>query len=128
MAILVLIARDATNADPAKDQRGCYKTGDVVAVHDDSAHDGDLVANPVQPPWYLVRVTGVTKAQVDRVLEPEREADALDAKILTRRKFRLNPADLPLAMRQTLQRDRYLSVTLAQARNFIRNKRTGAGF
>lgn len=128
MAILVLIARDATHANPEKDQRGCYKTGDVVAVHDDSAHDGNLVANPVQAPWYLVRVTGVTKAQVERVLESEREADGPDAKILTRRKFRLNPADLPLAVRQTLQRDRYLSVTLAQARNFIRNKRTGAGF
>ncbi len=127
MAILVLIDRDATHADPVKDQRGCYNRGDIVAVHEDEAHDGDLVKNPVQAPWYLIRVTGVRKAQVERALEPERTADAPDARVTRRRKFGLNPADLPPAAQQALQRDRYLSVTLAQARSYIRNKVTRAG-
>lgn len=127
MAILVLIDRDASHADPEKDQRGCYKRGDIVAVHEDDAHDGDLIKNPVQAPWYLIRVEGARKAQVERVLEPERTADTPDARVTRRRKFGLNPADLPAAARQALQRDRYLSVTLAQARSYIRNKVTRAG-
>lgn len=128
MAILVLIDRDATNADPVKDARGCYKRGDIVAVHEDSAHDGDIVRNPVQAPWVLIKVAGITKAQAERVLEPDTERDEADARRLTRRKFRLNPADLPAGVRQTIARDRYYETTLAQVRNFIRNKRTGAAF
>lgn len=128
MAILVLITRDASHVDPEKDARGCYKTGDIVAVHDDSAHDGDLVRNPVQAPWVLIKVAGVTKAQVERAIEPEFDADGQDAKIITRRKFRLNPADLPAGVRQTIARDRYYETTLAQVRNFIKNKRTGVAF
>ena len=128
MAILVLIDRDATNADPEKDARGCYKAGDIVAVHEDTAHDGNLERNPVQAPWVLIKVAGITKAQAERMLEPERDRDGLDAKTITRRKFRLNPADLPAGVRQTIARDRYYETTLAQVRNFIKNKRTGAAF
>ena len=128
MAILVLIARDASHADPEKDARGCYKTGDIVAVHEDTAHDGNLERNPVQAPWVLIKVAGITKAQAERVLEPETESNVPDARRITRRKFRLNPADLPAGVRQTIARDRYYETTLAQVRNFIRNKRTGAAF
>ena len=128
MAILVLITRDASHVDPEKDARGCYKTGDIVAVHEDTAHDGNLERNPVQAPWVLIKVAGITKAQAERVLEPETESNVPDARRITRRKFRLNPADLPLAVRQALQRDRYYETTLAQVRNFIKNKRTGAAF
>lgn len=128
MAILVLIDRSATHADPVKDERGCYKRGDIVAVHEDSAHDGDLVRNPVSAPWVLIKVAGVTKAQAERVLEPDQESDAADARRRTRRKWRLNPDDLPAGVLATLRRDRYFETTLSQVRNFIRNKRTGAGF
>lgn len=120
MAILVLIDRDATHSDPTKDARGCYKLGDIVAVHDDSRYtDGE----PIAPPWYLIRITGVTKAQVVRLLEPVRDTlDPQTSRVLRRRRWRVNPADLPPAVRTTLQRDRYLSVTLAQARNYVRDK------
>lgn len=128
MAILILIDRDATHENAEKDARGCYKRGDIVAVHEDSAHDGDLVRNPVSAPWVLIKVAGITKAQAERVLEPDMERDEADGRRLTRRKFRLNPADLPAGVRQTIARDRYYETTLAQVRNFIRNKRTGAAF
>lgn len=128
MAILVLIDRDATHENAEKDARGCYKRGDIVAVHEDSAHDGDLVRNPISAPWVLIKIAGVTKAQVERAIEPEFDADGQDAKIITRRKFRLNPADLPAGVRQTIARDRYYETTLAQVRNFIKNKRTGVAF
>lgn len=125
MAILVLIDRDATHSDPTKDARGCYKLGDIVAVHEDSAHDGDLVKNPVVAPWYLIRVTGVSAARLRQAIEPEIDAtDPEYRRILRRRAWRIEPADLPLAARRALQRDRYLAVTLTQARTYVRNKTT----
>ncbi len=128
MAILAIIDRDNTNADPVKDQRGCYKRGDIVAVHDDSKHDGDLIRNPVVAPWYLVRVTGVTAEQVQHALDPELSAVAFDEDgrplRIRRRKFRVNVADIPAGARAQLQANRYIEVTVQQARNFIRNKIT----
>lgn len=128
MAILVIIDRDNTHLDPTKDQRGCYKRGDIVAVHEDSAHDGDLVRNPIVAPWYLVKITGVTVAQVRRALEPERSAVVLDEDglgiVIRRRRFRLNIADIPGGARNRLLTDRYLEVTLTQARNYVRDKIT----
>lgn len=120
MAILVLIDRDATHSDPTKDARGCYKLGDIVAVHDDSRYtDGE----PIAPPWYLIRITGVTKAQIERLIEPARDAlDPQGLRVLRRRRWRLNPADLPSGARTTLQTTRFLSVTATQARNYIRDK------
>lgn len=125
MALLVLIDRDATHSDPVKSARGCYKRGDIVAVHEDSAHDGDLVKNPVVAPWYLIRVTGVSAARLRQAIEPEIDAtDPEYRRILRRRAWRIEPADLPLAARRALQRDRYLAVTLTQARTYVRNKTT----
>lgn len=128
MALLVIIARDNHSPDPDQDARGCYKTGDIVAVHDDSKHDGDLTRNPVMPPWYLVRVTGVTAEQVRHALDPELSAVAFDEfgePLRTRRrKFGVNVADIPAGARAQLQASRYIEVTVQQARNFIRNKIT----
>ena len=76
----------------------------------------------------LIKVAGVTKAQAERVLEPDQESDAADARRRTRRKWRLNPDDLPAGVLATLRRDRYFETTLSQVRNFIRNKRTGSAF
>lgn len=128
MVILVIFDRDNTHSDPEKDQRGCYKLGDIVAVHEDDKHDGDLVANPVMPPWYLIKIPGVTVAQVQHAMESERSAVVLDEMgnpaVIRRRKFRLNINDIPAGARNTLLTDRYLEVTLTQARNYIRNKTT----
>jgi len=124
MALFLIFDHDNTHADPAKDRRGCYKLGDIFEVLDDSAHDGNLTRNPVVAPWYLIRVTGVTQAQVLHAMEPE--VNALDLEtILTRRKFRLNVADIPTSIRNRLQRDRYIEVTPTQARAYVRNKITG---
>lgn len=124
MALFLIFDHDNTHADPVKDRRGCYKTGDIVEVLDDSKHDGDIVANPIAPPWYLIRVTGVTKEQVLHAMESE--FNALDLSVvLTRRKFRLALASLPTSIRNRLLRDRFLEVSLAQARNYARNKITG---
>ena len=68
MALFLIYDRDNAHADPVKEARGCYKRGDIVEVLDDSKHDGDLVKNPISPPFYLVRVTGVTKEQAEKYM------------------------------------------------------------
>ena len=130
MALLLVIATSRTNADSVKDQRGCYKRGDIVEVWDDTAHNGDLVANPIAAPFVLVRVAGVTKAQVVRLMQPETTA-GLDshgqaAVIVTRRRqYRVRVDDVPAGILNALQADRYVGVTWAQIKGYIRDKVTG---
>lgn len=116
------------NLSSEKAARGLYALGDLVDVYDDDKHDGDVVRNPIAAPFVLIRVQGVTKAQVERYLEPEAEDRLVDGEVrrvvLRRRRFRIRLADLPAGVRQTLVRDRYYETTLAALRTFIRNKAT----
>ncbi len=73
MALFLIYGKDNTHSDPLKEVSGCYKMGDIVEVLDDSKHDGDLVKNPIAPPFYLVRITGVTKAQAEKYMAPHIE-------------------------------------------------------
>jgi hypothetical protein len=121
MALLLVMAVNHTHVDSVKDQRGCYKRGDIVAVYDDDKHDGDLVANPIQPPFVLIRVTGVTADQVRQYVAQELDAQSLPVR---RRLFRLRVDDLPAGVIAQLQANRYYETTAAIARQFIRNKVT----
>jgi hypothetical protein len=122
MALLLIMGVNHTHTDPVKGERGCYKLGDIVEVLDDSAHDGNIVANPIMPPFYMIRVTGVTKAQVLRAMD--RHLDE-NFNVLRRRKFWLNQASIPAGARNQLIANRYLEVTLTQARNYVRNRLDG---
>ena len=122
MALLLVMAENHTHTDSEKEQRGCYKRGDIVAVYDDDKHDGDLVANPIQPPFVLIRVTGVTAAQVQQYIQPERDAQMRPVR---RRLFRIRVDDLPAGVIAQLQANRYFETTAAAVRQFIRNKVTG---
>jgi len=133
MALLLIMGRNNTHADLEKDLRGCYKRGDVVEVFDDVKHDGDLVRNPIMPPFILVRVTDVTKAQLDRLISPQVEDffdldGAIRSRLVRRRRHLLevDAATLPNSIRNQIRDNRYVSVTWAQVRNFLRNKETGA--
>ena len=128
MALFLIYDRDNTHSDPFKDARGCYKRGDIVEVLDDSKHDGDLVKNPVMPPWYLVRITGVTKEQALKYMEPYIDPATVGTEkpvTLRRRQFNVEVENIPLAVRQTLLQDRYIEFSWAQVRDFIRNRMTG---
>lgn len=127
MALFLIFDRDNTVSDPTADRRGCYKTGDIVEVFDDSRHDGNLVANPVVAPWYIIKVVGLDVALVRHAMASE--YNALDpSQVLTRRLYRLNISAMPTPLRNELLANRYLEVTLAQARSWIRNKVTDAEF
>ena len=116
------------NLSSEKAARGLYALGDLVDVYDDDKHDGDVVRNPIAAPFVLIRVSGVTKAQVERYLDPETEdvlvGDRVERRVVRRRLFRVRLAGLPASVRQTLARDRYYETTLAALRTFIRNKAT----
>jgi hypothetical protein len=124
MATLLIYARNNVHADPVKDARGCYKLGDIVEVFDDSKP----IASPIAPEWYIVRITDVTKAQVEHFMEPYIDPATVGTEnpvTLRRRKFNVEVDTLPLAFKQKMAKDRYAEVTLAQVKDYIRNRMTG---
>ena len=128
MALFLVYGKNNTNPDPLKEARGCYKIGDIVEVLDDSKHDGDIVANPIAAPFYLVRITGVTKAQALKYMEPyiDPATEGTENPVTLRhRQFNVEVASIPSAIRSKLIADRYVSVSWSQVRNYIRNRMTG---
>jgi hypothetical protein len=127
MALFLVYGKNNTHADPEKQARGCYQIGDIVEVLDDSKHDGDLVANPIAPPFYLVRITGVTKEQALKYMQPYIDPATVGTEnpvTLRRRLHNVEVANIPAGIKATLLADRYVSVSWAQVRNFIRNRQT----
>lgn len=138
MPILLIKDRDATHWNPEKDLRGCYKRGDIVEVFDDSRYGREtlpgsgvyvvdpvfIAENPIAPPFYIVKVTGVTLERAKRLMEPDTDPAAPETTV-RRRRFRLRADDVPLTVRTALQTDRFVEVTALQIQNYIRNKRTG---
>ena len=127
MALLLIYGKDNLHLDPFKQARGCYVIGDIVEVLDDSKHDGDLVANPIAPPFYLVRITGVTKAQGLKYMVPyiEPGTELMENPVtLRRRQFNVEVSNIPSGIRNQLLANRYVSVSWSQVRNYIRNRMT----
>ena len=120
MAIFLIRDSDRLHADPVKDARGCHKRGDIVAVFDDT----ETVVDRPAPPFLVVQVTGVTKAQAEKYLDPE--MDPVDPTVtIRRRKYGLALDALPPAILTTLTTNRKITVTAAQVRDYLRNKTTG---
>jgi len=132
MALFLLLDHDNTNPNPIKDERGCYKRGMIVEVYDDSRHDGDLVRNPVMPPWVLIRVTGVTKEQALKYMQPRYDTTGLindndgNPAVVGRRLYRVLLDTLPAAIRSKILQDRYAEVSQSQIRDYIQNLRDGS--
>ena len=129
MALFLIKATNQTHTDPVKDQRGCYKRGDIVQVLDDSAHDGDILTNPIMPPFVLVRIVGLSLEKAMKYMEEDAETnidlDSREIKVVTtRRRWKLRLDDVPLAIKNQLINSRYIEVTTRKIRNYIRDKVT----
>lgn len=113
--ILLCVAVDRANPDPTKDAKGCYKSGDVVRVMPGTAHDGNLVANPIAADWWMVRVVGIPQAVAAKYTEgtPTR-----------RRSFGVTYALLPTSIQTTLLTQRYAVIQWVTLRLAMRNKST----
>jgi len=125
MAVFLIMDRDVNNIDPTVDLADCYKRGDIVAVYEDSVG----IANPIAPPWYVVKVTGLTVAQALPYIESEDRYDPVEdrtARVVIRRcKWQVLVDTIPAGIRSQLQATRYVEVTWAQVRSYVRNKVTG---
>lgn len=124
MALFLIYDRNNSHPDPDKEARGCYKLGDIVEVLDD-AHP---IVPEIQPPWYIIRVNGITKEQALQYMEPYWDPASTDPDrpvMLRRRKFNADFAILPQAVKDALNATRYYEVDWSTVRNFVRNKMTG---
>lgn len=131
MALLLIYDKNNTHPDPIKDQRGSYKRGDIVQIFEDSTP----CVLPPAPPFVIIKVSGITKAQAEKYIQPEMgiidvpiselAPDGKQTGIVRRRAFRLLVDDVPTAILDKLKTDRYVEVTFAQVRNYIKNLKTG---
>ena len=153
MATFLIYDRDNTHVDPVKDLRGCYKLGDIVEVFDDDRQPP--LAIPQPPPFWVVKITGITKAQSDQFIAahisdpvtcPRCDGTGIDptpvngesvpchqcrgvgtvTTRLRRRLYCLDWVNLPVEVQTALTTTRYYETTFALARYMVRNKATGA--
>jgi hypothetical protein len=130
MAELLIKAIDATNPDPGKDATGCYKRGDIICVRPDGFQWGSeerrAPANGGRA--VIVKIPGVTPAQIRNFIRNRWATDVdgedIDQALgqLRRRRIRIDVADLPAQVRQTLNQTGEFSTTWTAIRQYVRNK------
>lgn len=133
MAELLIKAQDATHADPDADRAGCYKRGDVVAVMPDGHEWG---AREGLPRFVRLRIPGVAKNLAERLAVEDDEDDdgnpAVDEKgyrrVHRRRRWRVDLAALPAAVRTALATTGEASISRALVRSRLRRKRDNLQF
>lgn len=104
-----------------------WKAGDIVEVRSDDCAWGRLERGP-DSPFYCMQIVGLDAAKVKARLEETetheefRSRDGTIQSVLVRvRRHQVRRADMPAAVLAALQRDGQISVTRAQAANFIRD-------
>jgi hypothetical protein len=140
MAEFLIKAVNATHADPLKDQRGCYKRGDIVMVQENGFEWGSLEALPPAQggKFVVVRISDVTVEQVKTFVQNKlagvpnadismSELD-VEARPTRRRRFHLTVDSLPVGVRNTLNTTGFYETTWAAVKAFLQDKVGGAGF
>ncbi len=121
MAEFLIKAVDQYNADPLKDQRGCYKRGDIVQVYEDGACKEPPAPNSK---FVIVKIPGLSKATAEQYAKPDEEIIGEEVKVNRRRLYNVDFTALPKTIIDKLKADREITVTLSQVRNYIKNKTT----
>jgi len=120
-----LLAAPKTHAlnDAAKEARR-YRRGDVVEVFLRSE-----ITEPPSPssPFIFIHITNVpenkTFAQIKEIImQPVLQPLAVDPEIYRRRKFRVLISELPQIVQNILTADKEITVSWAQAKNYLRKK------
>jgi hypothetical protein len=81
----------------------------------------DLAENPISDPFYLVRVTGTTVAELTPYLAEQVSGQTR----ITRRLYRVRVDDMPGNIRNQLNETHYVTVPFSTVQNYLRNKVTG---
>lgn len=135
MAYLLIKAVDAVHTDPDTDRRGCYKRGMIVEVREDNAPRGTSEALPL---FVRINVPLVPAEKIRKYMEPEFAAlPTAEPEVYRRRRWQIRWADLPLAARNKLQTQGFLTIkatpeytgafdyTWQQVRGYFRDLATG---
>lgn len=85
MAEFLIKALDSTHPVPEKDQRGCYKMGDIVSVQPDGHAWG---VEECLPKFYVFKVPGLSVEDALQYAVPDYVLGHPDFGIAVRRKFR----------------------------------------
>ena len=128
MCELLICAVNKTHPDATKDERGCYKRGDVVMVKDDGYQ---WSANEGLPLFVIVKIPGRTVAQAEKYCLPYTLDDlgGVSPTRIVRRRLHgveVDAASLPAWVKTSLRDTGTVTVTFTQIRNYIKNKITGA--
>lgn len=147
MAELLIAARDNIHPNPEKDRCGCYKRGMVVVVADDGHVWGREESksvwiaegrDPAQWPgkFVIVRLPGLPAEKARELLAEQMEDDAGVPTIqpgsilhsdgpypqrFRRRRWRLDIAALPVAIRNALQSNGEFTANTAARRQSVRD-------
>lgn len=127
MAELLIKVISAVNPDPIKDQRGCYKRGDIVDVRPDNFEWGKEEGLPT---FVKVKILGLAVSTVKQFMESE-VGDGFVIPLETvvrRRKWNVLVDNVPAQIKQTLLTTGEVTVTLTQVRNYIKNKQLGGTY
>lgn len=119
--VAMLFDHDRIHPNPIKDAIGSYKRGDVVEVFPASKHDGNTTTNPISAPFYILKITGITKAQAEHF---QRGSDDGMGAPTRKREFMVNIDALPLAVRNALTASRYAAVPWGTLRAQLISKET----
>lgn len=86
---------------------------------------GDYIPNDVvgSPRCGFVFITGVPDAAIAKFKRRFNERhDDISSRMLLRRKWGIRVSDIPLAIRQQMVADKYITFGWAQVKNYLRNK------
>ncbi len=141
------MARNNSHTDPEKDRTGCYKRGMPVTVQPDGhvwgleeSKQAWLAAGRLAADWpghfVIVKIPGVSVAQVERVVDRQTEDDTgveqVDAggtpKTFRRRRWRVLVDNIPNAIKNQLLTNGEVTVTPVQVRKYVQRIRDGLVF
>lgn len=117
MAELLILAFNTSNADPAKDVFS-YKLGHVIDVKPDGHAWGKLEC---LPKFYLVKLPKVSVANVQKFLDANMDLATGEIQISIR-KYKLDVANLPTAIKTVLKRDGVITINkIADFEKYLTN-------
>jgi len=118
MAEFLVKAVDSTNRDPIKDQRGCYKRGDVVVVMPDGHKWGKEEG---LPKFAIIKIPGLSVKDAKEYTASEYPLGDLTKKPIRRRRYRVPLDDLSAAIKSELDTGS-TTVDKAQITTYIKDK------
>jgi hypothetical protein len=118
MAEFLIKAVSATHSDPVKDERGCYKRGDIVVVAPNTHVWG---ARETLPRFVQVRVSDVGVAAALKYIESQID----NGIVIRRRLYRIRWDDLPAGVKQQLIETGRYETTWDAIKQYVQNKFTG---